>query len=1197
MQYNWKLFKWNDAIGRTEFTKYLVAPVFLELRCNEQLSSGEVILDCVPKDIQLKPFPPKTRFTLECWVGGQLDRYHDFMVDRDEVEHYEGYPEVCCHRIQLIEPSVFAQGLTCDNFGLTYELNDVTLKYKTVVSNDDKAVVNSGGLIGEGFERPNWEYGQPSYAPQGITAFYKLGTGDYTLNYTNSYIYRWTGLDALKDRFTFNLSALIAHNIEFEMPVLECYANNGTAAPTFLFNCPVRCNVIRTTLKNGLPQAGTATTVKSQLYNPIGVQDRNDRLMYNSGGAAGLRTTLSTNYKERSSGYGTEYATKVFRETEILNLPTMINTNDTSHAARTVSFTTSVLSQAELEIGLSYSYSITMTIEPYQSGALVERISKRCVTAYTPRPWWNPLGTSAMDYTITTTADSRPSPSSCIVSLSFLCRDMLVDAAYTPPFLIKGRKYNCYDLFRRAMLTTDTQIFDNNQIGLDEMYDENGNDIGIQYPIEVDSVWARRMKEAVMFESIFEQKNLWEVLQQIGHYLHAIPYLEFARNGKDRFVLKFKQLGGTDEKNNDSNKITVFNSQTLDNFFTQYDSYVTNLFSPQNEVDEWLVCKTSDSSFLVSNETAELHTKYNITELLAFDITYNGQTKSALEFVFEKSVYNILSSKTNFVPAKWSALYFEIGTSKILGLNYVPPTPSTGEEFMALKTIVGKLFSDGERDKKLKFNDLRFHVRYKTQDSLRITQVRPDLEQFLKSSEYEKYPHHMQFYNPQDKIVDSERFSANLWGRLIRVANGIYQCQENPRYGQEKVPGELVEVYGESYYVTEVENEYYPDAVFQKVTYSKNFNQLSNIVTIPSEPRFFEIAERALIRREVRLLDFIKISTKPNTLVSSPRFINENKWHSFIRDLLFCDNGNPQLPNFAYTNYKGDKLREHYNLPNNDTSIMFPSSEAHETADGTTEPKQSLGSRAVIVPLLHFPLRNAIVFEWDMDDNFKAGDCKDVTSSGTYFDDKENELTDKAYQSIQPVRYCDTYGRADLFDFKLFYKDDWSESQEKRLPFAEESDFIPTDEQSDILLPSNLSIGLDKDNREEISFNYQINLLHEPYDNDTEDFVIFSNLFGEKNTRLRCALLNITVSMFNEAIKINASTIVSDNVKYNFTNADTGIKIDFETPQGASLADVKSIVLYDLDNTVTYAYLAKNVAMLPNESKLQSWYIYPVYNN
>jgi hypothetical protein len=460
----------------------------------------------------------------------------------------------------------------------------------------------------------------------------------------------------------------------------------------------------------------------------------------------------------------------------------------------------------------------------------------------------------------------------------------------------------------------------------------------------------------------------------------------------------------------------------------------------------------------------------------------------------------------------------------------------------------------------------------------------------MKSSLYEKYPHHEQFFNQQDKIVDSERFSANLCGRLIRVANGVYQCQEYATYGQEKEPGDLVTLYGESYYVTEVESENYADAIFQKVTYSKNFNQLSNIVTIPSEPRFFEVSERAAIRREVRLLEFIKLSTKPPEIESLPKFISADRWHGFIRDLLFADNGNPQLPNFAYTNYKGDIFREHYNLPNNDISVLFPSSEAQETEGGTTEPKPSSFHRAVIVPLLHFPLRNAIVFEWDMDDNFKAGDCVDTTVSG------KNDTADESYYSLQPVRYCDTYGRADLFDFKLFYKNDWTKSQEQRLPFAESDDFIPTDGQSLILLPSNLSIGLDKDNREVLSFNYQINLLHEPHDNDTEDFVIFSNLFGEKNGRLNCALLNITASMFNESIGINTSTIEADDIEYTFDNQSFGIKIDFVAPLDVNMSKVKSIVLYDSDNDVNYAYIAKNVALLNDGDKLQSWWIYPVFN-
>ena len=689
-----------------------------------------------------------------------------------------------------------------------------------------------------------------------------------------------------------------------------------------------------------------------------------------------------------------------------------------------------------------------------------------------------------------------------------------------------------------------------------------------------------------------------EIKKQIGYYLHAIPRLEFARNGKNQFVLTFQQLGGTEYGENDSNKITVFNSRNLDNFFTQYDSYVTNLFSPQNEVDEWLVCKTSDDSFLTSNNTAEIQTKYGITEIVKFDISMikndEWKTEPALEYIFEKSIYDTLTSRTDYIPAKWSALYFSLGDNKIRGLNYVPPTPNN-DGFMALKTIVGRLFNNNVTDRDLKFNDLKFHIRYKTQDSLRLTQLRPDLDKFMKNSEFENYPHHEQFFNQQDKIIDSERFSANLWGKLVRVANGVYQCQEYAESGKEKVPGQLVTIDRDKYYVMECDNEYYADGIFQKVTYSKNFNQLAQIVTIPSEPRFYEISERSMIRREVRLFDFIKLSSIAPENVLPPRFINNSQWEQFVKDLLFCDGGNPELPNFAYTNFKADIQRDHIGLPNNNVAVLFPSSEA-QNISGAIQPKASAQHRAVIVPLLHFPLRNAIVFEWDMDDNFKAGDAIDTETSGAQKNGNA-EIIDTAYYSLQPVRYCDVYGRADLYDFKLFYEAGWTCEQIRRLPFAESTDFKPTDAQSKILIPENLSIGLDKDNREALSFNYQISLLY-----DTDGFVTFPNLFGTKMGRLKVALLKDEISMFDETVDFDVARVVAPNVEYYFAKTGNAIRLDFADPTDDNgntidISKVGSIVFYDEENGLRYAYMAKNVKALKDSDKLQSWYLYSVFND
>ena len=717
----------------------------------------------------------------------------------------------------------------------------------------------------------------------------------------------------------------------------------------------------------------------------------------------------------------------------------------------------------------------------------------------------------------------------------------------------------------------------------------------MQHPIILDDAWNNRLKSTKVNETIFEGKNLWEVLLQIGYYIHAVPYLEFAGDGTDRFVLRFRQLGSTVKKDDNSVKVTVFNSNNISEYFTQYDSYVTNLFSPQNLVEEDIVIKTNDPSFLTSNNTAEIHLSYAITELVGFEIALKlpndeWELRSALNYVFEKSIYDILSSESPYkvFPSKGAALYFNLGDNKIQGLNFVPPSVNNDLP-MALKRIIEIVWQGTEIGgiANIKFNDLRFHVKYRTQDTTRISQPRPDLQNFMKNSAYEKYPHHEQFYGQQDKIVDSERFSANLFGKLIRIGNGIYQRQEYARLGDERQSGDLVSIGGDAYYVTAVENEYYPDAILQNVTYSKNFNQLANIVSIPSEPRFYEVSERSKVRREVRLMDFFVLSTQNNS-AGVPRFLHNDNWKDFIKRIIF-NKQSVTLPNYAWTRFKVDKLRLH---ADNDGLVianekLFPSSLLDRTSPENPFPLPPDDHVDCIVPLLHFPIRNGIVFAWDMADNFKAGDFidADIQAPGNGVDD--------AYMSMQPLRYVDVLGRADLFSFKLFHQGYWHPDLVPSLPQAVRA---VTDAESVALTKGEEhGIALDKDCREEISFNYQINLLHTAGVAGENDFITFANLFGQKESPLKMCLLGETQGMFDENINLSTANMIADNVVYDLIDSENAIEVRITTPAGIDLSEVKSIVLYQ-ENGGKYAYIVKNVATLPASDKLQSWWIYPVYN-
>lgn len=403
-------------------------------------------------------------------------------------------------------------------------------------------------------------------------------------------------------------------------------------------------------------------------------------------------------------------------------------------------------------------------------------------------------------------------------------------------------------------------------------------------------------------------------------------------------------------------------------------------------------------------------------------------------------------------PAKGNALYYKLGDNTITGLNYVPPSKDPGTYSYALQEVCRRLFGLSKPEE-LKFNDLIFHVKYRTQDELRISQVRPDIQNFVRNSSLEKYPHHEQYYGQQDKIIDSERFSANLFGQLIRVGNTEYQRQEYADAGSEKESGDLVDIAGEPYYVIATENEYYADAIKQKVTYSKNFNQLSKIVTIPSEPRFYEVSERSKIRREVRLMDFLELTTTEPTKAATPRFLSNSKWKALIKGLIF-NKQKYTLPNFAYTKFAADYKRNHtggsgqYVAPEN----LFPSSDIERAGANGVIPKSPSDHADCIVSLLYFPLHDGIVFEWDMEDNFKAGDFIDPEIHGI------NEKGE-AYLAQQSHRYVDVLGRADLFTFRLFSKSDWTRAQAQQLPKAVT---IPSESSSDIYLPSPYTIGLDK---------------------------------------------------------------------------------------------------------------------------------------
>ncbi len=1019
--------------------------------------------------------------------------------------------------------------------------------------------------------------------------------------FKNSYKYEWENTQDLSKIKMF-YDAAKDMNLNISLPKLFCYAYNGSGGWEKLFQMNTITKVYRTLLQlnaEGVYEEVENSKVEISSYQSgaKSMTNRDDKYCKISGETerfAWLRLIENVTQEhdfDVAAFPGDKFQYHYIIGNEIAKVQTKNNVEE-------INIKSDALSSEQIESGMAYLFKIECVPNPQSGDSMMIYYEVKQTgghgTVYVPLLGFR----ERFKWSIETTKADTANPTDLTINATIYHQDMS-ELVNKGPFIRKGVKYSAYQLLRKALLTCDTYIVNNGVNSIDEYGKNDEKQASLPYSIVIDDRWIDKLKLTVVNETIFEQNNLWEVLLQIGYYLHAIPYMSFVNNEQgtptDKFLLSFKQLGSTEEKPNTSQKITIFNSQNLSEYYTQLDSYVTNLFSPQNRVDEWVTPKTSESSFLVSNNTAELHLAYPITEILEFKIKMKlkdgtVEIKDATQHLFEKSVYDVICNQDPYkvFPTKGSSLYYALGSNKILGLNFVPPS-SDGTVFpMALKRIIEILWQ-GNKNRpninNLKFNDLQFYVKYKTQDNARVNQFRPDIMQYMKNSENETYPHHEQFYGQQGKIIDSERLSANLFGKLIRVGNGVYQIQEYVTT-EEKKTGELYRINGEPYYVIAIDTEYYADAILQKVTYSKNFNQLAQIVTIPSEPRFYEIAERSKIRREVRINDFFAMSATPKVDIGTPRFLNMSEWITYFKQIVFNES-KINLPNYAWTRFAVDKLRKH----KFEDKYMFPSSIITKSDNGIVTPGDSSDHSDVIVPLVHYPMHNGIVFSWQMEDNFKAGDYTDKENGGG--------LDDEAYLSQQPMRYVDIYGRADLVNFKLFYKNNWTHDESLKLPQA----VIPVEDSFATvksLAGEDNYLALDKDNREEISFNYQVNLLHD------DEFVTYPNLFGEKEGgKLNIALLDKEQSAFNENQLVRGTNILAtsedSSLTYSFDNSViNGLKINIALSEnsGINLSQAKSIIFYEGEiNSASYAiYIVRNVGNVGVEEKLNPLYIYPVYN-
>lgn len=163
-------------------------------------------------------------------------------------------------------------------------------------------------------------------------------------------------------------------------------------------------------------------------------------------------------------------------------------------------------------------------------------------------------------------------------------------------------------------------------------------------PFYIDPAFVPKLQSTQVNETFFNQKNLWEVLIEAGHYIHAIPELVFGQNGK--FMLTFNELGSTERKTNEITRSSIMNFQGVDDYVCELNSYITNYVQLGGQITEWVAAKSSDNSFLVYNDNAQIITSFPIIELVEIKIRANNNDESGILAGQEADATSYFTRKT-----------------------------------------------------------------------------------------------------------------------------------------------------------------------------------------------------------------------------------------------------------------------------------------------------------------------------------------------------------------------------------------------------------------------------------------------------------------------------------------------------------------------------------------------------------------------
>ena len=769
-------------------------------------------------------------------------------------------------------------------------------------------------------------------------------------------------------------------------------------------------------------------------------------------------------------------------------------------------------------------------------------------------------------------------------------------------------KPTCYDLFLKAQICSQTKTFDK---------EDTWASVPSKLPYTTN--YEAEMKQRTIIEDTYQNKNLWEIFMQIGKYLHAKPYIEFSG---DRYNLSFKEYGSIEQHTDKETKDTLFNSYDIESYISSLDNYIENYFEYGNEITEYLRPTDNDGTSICSTDNAVLKTKYAIMEIVKLEIVKSGQRYDMTDFVYEHNIYKLLpilstaattsGLDTTYTHYRGNSVYYHKYGTQITGFQYKEPSANNDKAYaikVAIYTVLAnnKALGSITSAANVHINDFVFKITYRTRDDARFKSFKPDLRKFIRNANNDLYPNQAQFNNQLDRIVDSAKFGSNTYGTLLRSGNEqLSESEYITELSNLKESGDLYIKNDNLFYVVKNTIVVYPNNIECEVEYSKDYNKLSEIIGIDSEPRFYEIPEDKTIKRNVAIDNFFLI--KENFDVPSGTKSISSMDSKILQTI---NSAATRQPKFAYTRFS--------NVGSNADTKDF--------------------SKVVVVPCMCYASGNTLTVEWDMQDNFGAGDNQiDVSSeyaamykNSSYmaqvfstFGISYSSTGETTFTTANSIQYCDVYGKCDIVNFFFVSSSlDYSliPSIIKAMPdvnvndgiysslsqncsgnYIQKSDYSKYDTKSGSYFDDN-NVGyiINKDARETIGINVSYHLI-----TDTDRIIIANNIWRPKLKDDGSAVQFYIAALSNEISKYSRDTITGNTIleykEHDFGGTTAWFEMHFYPGNYLSdnaLNDAKSIaIIYNVQTLYQFNFvIARNVSDLTLEEKKTYLHIVKVWSD